>query len=68
MIEICNVTKSFGSETVLRDVSAVLEAGKIYGLVGKTVSHPPCGNFSPPWVLVGRYGSLMVSPGPGVCG
>lgn len=38
MIEICNVTKSFGSETVLRDVSAVLEAGKIYGLVGRNGS------------------------------
>lgn len=38
MIEICNMTKSFGSETVLRDVSAVLETGKIYGLVGRNGS------------------------------
>lgn len=39
---------------------------KIYGFVGKTVGHPPCGNFSPRWALAGRYGSLMVFPSTGV--
>ena len=39
---------------------------KIYGLVGKTVGHPPCGNFSPRWALAGRYGPLMVFPSTGV--
>ena len=34
MIEIQNVTKVYGKQTVLSCVSATLEAGKIYGLVG----------------------------------
>ena len=41
---------------------------KVYGFVGKTVGHPPCGNFSPRWALAGRHGSLMVSPGPECAG
>ena len=34
MIEIQNVTKVYGKQTVLSCVSATLEAGRIYGLVG----------------------------------
>ena len=34
MIEIQNVTKVYGKQTVLSCVSATLEVGRIYGLVG----------------------------------
>ena len=34
MIEIQNITKIYGKQTVLKNVTAKLEEGKIYGLVG----------------------------------
>ena len=34
MIEIQNITKIYGKQTVLKKVMAKLEEGKIYGLVG----------------------------------
>lgn len=34
MIQIQNVTKVYGKQTVLKDVSAKMEEGRIYGLVG----------------------------------
>ena len=33
-IEIHNISKRFGEKTVLNDISATLESGKIHGLVG----------------------------------
>lgn len=34
MITIQNLSKRYGNNTVLKDISIQLEAGKIYGLVG----------------------------------
>lgn len=36
--EIKNVSKKFGDETVVREVSLSLEAGKIYGIAGRNGS------------------------------
>ena len=33
-----HVTKQFGSEVVLKDVSLTLEAGKIHGIIGRNGS------------------------------
>lgn len=38
MIEIIHLTKKFGETTVLDDVSITMQAGKIYGLVGRNGS------------------------------
>lgn len=38
MIQITNLTKKFGTATVLDDINMTLEAGKIYGLVGRNGS------------------------------
>ncbi len=38
VVEINNVTKQYGSNNVLRDVSLTCEAGKIYGLIGRNGS------------------------------
>lgn len=38
MIKIENLTKKFGEAVVLNDISMTLEAGKIYGLVGRNGS------------------------------
>lgn len=35
MIEIINVSKKFGRNTVLKNVSLKINRGEIYGLVGK---------------------------------
>lgn len=35
MIEIENLTKTFGTQTVISDVSGIFYPGKIYGFVGK---------------------------------
>ena len=37
-IEVKNISKSFGKQQVLRDVSFECEAGKIYGLIGRNGS------------------------------
>ena len=37
-IEIRNLTKSYGEQTVLKDVSVSFEKGKIHGLVGRNGS------------------------------
>lgn len=34
MIQIQNLTKKYGKQTVLSEISATLESGKIYGLIG----------------------------------
>ena len=38
MIEIENLTKTFGTQTVISDISMTLVSGKIYGLVGRNGS------------------------------
>ena len=38
IVQVKNVTKRFGEETVLSDLSFSFESGKIYGLVGKNGS------------------------------
>ncbi len=38
MIKIKNVVKSYGHETVLKHVSAEMEAGKIHGIIGRNGS------------------------------
>lgn len=38
VVEIKNVTKQYGANKVLRDVSLTCEAGKIYGLIGRNGS------------------------------
>lgn len=38
MIRLSHVTKSFGREAVLRDVSAVMKRGEIHGIVGRNGS------------------------------
>ena len=38
MIRLSHVTKSFGREVVLRDVSAVMKRGEIHGIVGRNGS------------------------------
>lgn len=38
VIEVRNVSKSFGKQRVLRDVSFTCEAGRIYGLIGRNGS------------------------------
>lgn len=35
MIRIQHVTKSYGRETVLKDISATMEVGKIHGIIGR---------------------------------
>lgn len=35
MLEIENLTKTFGTQTVISDISMTLVSGKIYGLVGR---------------------------------
>ena len=37
-IEVLNVSKSFGEETVLKNVSHTFEKGKIHGIVGNNGS------------------------------
>ncbi|MGI5877625.1 MAG: ATP-binding cassette domain-containing protein, partial [Christensenellales bacterium] len=37
-VEICALSKSFGKERVLRDISAVFESGMIHGIVGRNGS------------------------------
>lgn len=37
-VEICALSKSFGKERVLRDISAVFEVGMIHGIVGRNGS------------------------------
>ena len=41
-VEICALSKSFGKERVLRDISAVFEVGMIHGIVGRNGSGKPC--------------------------
>ena len=38
MLEIENLTKTFGTQTVISDISMTLVSGKIYGLVGRNGS------------------------------
>ena len=38
MIEIENLTKTFGTQTVISDVSSIFYPGKIYGFVGRNGS------------------------------
>ena len=38
VIEVCNVTKRFGTSEVLKDVSINFEKGKIHGLIGRNGS------------------------------
>mgnify|MGYP004575370233 CR=1 FL=1 len=38
MIEIENLTKTFGTQTVISDVSGIFYPGKIYGFVGRNGS------------------------------
>lgn len=38
VIDIKNVTKTFGQETVLKDISLEVEQGKIYGIIGRNGS------------------------------
>ena len=38
MLEIKNLTKTFGTQTVISDISMTLVSGKIYGLVGRNGS------------------------------
>ena len=38
VIEVCNVTKKFGTSEVLKDVSINFEKGKIHGLIGRNGS------------------------------
>ena len=38
VIDVVNVSKRFGSETVVNDVSLSLDKGKIYGILGRNGS------------------------------
>ena len=35
MMHIQNLSKSFGSKTVLNDINILFEEGKVYGIVGE---------------------------------
>ncbi|HEV2580930.1 MAG TPA: hypothetical protein VGT44_08765 [Ktedonobacteraceae bacterium] len=49
VVEVSNLTKSFGRVVAVDQVSFSIEAGKIYGLLGATAraKRPSCGS-SPP--------------------
>lgn len=51
MLEIENLTKTFGTQTVISDISMTLVSGKIYGLVGR--------NGSGKTMLMKRYSVLL---------
>ena len=74
MITIQNLSKRYGNNTVLKDISIQLEAGKIYGLVGangcgKTTlmrcicgfSHPTTGYVVVNGCLIGNKAALKRS-------
>jgi len=42
MIEIENLTKTFGTQTVISDVSGIFYPGKIYGFVEEMVLEKQC--------------------------
>ena len=75
MITIQNLSKRYGNNTVLKDISIQLEAGKIYGLVGangcgKTTlmrcicgfSHPTTGYVVVNGCLIGNKAALKRNP------
>lgn len=75
MITIQNLSKRYGNNTVLKDISIQLDAGKIYGLVGangcgKTTlmrcicgfSHPTTGYVVVNGCLIGNKAALKRNP------
>ena len=75
MITIQNLSKRYGNNTVLKDISIQLEAGKIYGLVGANgcgnttlmrcscgFSHPTTGYVVVNGCLIGNKAALKRNP------
>ena len=49
MLEVCNLTKTFGDFKALNDLSMTVPKGAVYGLVGPSITdsnQPRCGRFA----------------------
>lgn len=64
-IEICHVTKRFGSDLVLKEVNLTLDAGRVYGIVGNNGSGKTvlmkciCGFLAPTTGTISVFGKQI---------